>query len=79
MATKNPRVNAVFEPVLFGRVEALAKREGISLSQKVRDLVREALELAEDEGLDRLVESRRRKPRVGWVSHATVKRRLKAL
>ena len=79
MATKNPRVNTVLEPVLYERVESLAKREGVSLSQKVRDLVREALELAEDEGLDRLVESRRRSGKGGWVSHLTVKRRLKIL
>jgi len=30
----------------------------------------------EDEGLDRLVESRRRSGTAGWVSHTTVKRRL---
>ena len=79
MATKNPRVNTVLEPVLYTRVEALAKQEGISLSQKVRDLVRDALELAEDEGLDRLVESRRKKGKAAWVPHAMVKRRLKVL
>jgi len=77
--TKNPRVNTVLEPILYARVEALAKREGISLSQKVRDLVRDALELAEDEGLDRLVDSRRRKGKAAWVPHVTVKRRLKVL
>ncbi len=79
VATKNPRVNAVLEPDLYQRVESLAKREGISLSQKVRDLVRDALELAEDDGLDRLVETRRRNRRAGWVTHAAVKRRLKIL
>jgi len=34
VAAKNPRVNAVLEPALYERVEILAKREGVSLSQK---------------------------------------------
>ncbi len=50
MPSKNPRVNAVLEEPLFRAVQVLARREGVSLSQKVRDLVREAVELAEDEG-----------------------------
>lgn len=78
MATKNPRVNAVLEPPLYRTVEVLAKKDRVSLSQKVRDLVREALELVEDQGLESLVEARRRRAtRGGWISHAEVKRRLK--
>jgi hypothetical protein len=78
MAAKNPRVNAVLEPALYERVEILAKRDGVSLSQKVRDLVRDALELLEDEGLESRVEARRRSaPRSRWVSHLEVKRRLR--
>ncbi len=79
MSTKNPRVNTVLEEPLFHAVETLAKREGVSLSQKVRDLVREAIELVEDEGLEAIVEGRRRAGRRdGWLSHAQVKRRLRA-
>jgi len=71
-------VNAVLEPVLYEGVEALAKREGVSLSQKVRDLVRDALELVEDEGLDSIVRARRETARrQRWIPHAEVKRRLK--
>ena len=78
MATKNPRVNTVLEPPLYRTVEVLAKKDRVSLSQKVRDLVREALELVEDEGLESLVKARReRGGAVGWVSHAKVRRRLK--
>jgi predicted DNA-binding protein len=78
VAAKNPRVNAVLEPALYERVEILAKREGVSLSQKVRDLVRDALELLEDEGLESRVETRRRSAaRSRWVSHREVKRRLR--
>ena len=78
MAAKNPRVNAVLEPAVYERVETLAKREGVSLSQKVRDLVRDALELVEDEGLESRVETRRRTAaKSRWVSHLEVKRRLK--
>ena len=48
MPTKSPRLNVVLEaPVLFC-VRLLARREGVSLSMKARDLIREALELYED-------------------------------
>jgi len=78
MPSKNPRVNAVLEEPLFHAVERLARREGVSLSQKVRDLVREAVELSEDEGLVAIVERRRLAAGRGrWISHAEVKRRLK--
>ncbi len=78
MSTKSPRVNAVLEEPLFRAVETLAKQDGVSLSQKVRDLVREALELVEDEGLEAIVLRRRSGRRQGWVSHAEVKKRLRA-
>lgn len=78
MATKNPRVNAVLEEPLFHAVETLAKRDRVSLSQKVRDLVQTALELVEDEGLEAIAESRRRGAAKGrWLTHTQVKRRLK--
>ncbi|MBI3610137.1 MAG: toxin-antitoxin system, antitoxin component [Nitrospirae bacterium] len=58
MPTKNPRVNVVLEKPLYRRIEHLAKRDGISLSLKVRDLVREALEIEEDLALSVLAEKR---------------------
>ncbi len=51
MPAKNPRVNVVLEAPLYEAVGRLAKKEGVSLSLKVRDLVREAVELYEDEYL----------------------------
>lgn len=48
MPTNNPRVNVVLEPPLFRLLKELAERDEISISMKVRDLVREALELTED-------------------------------
>ena len=78
MPTKNPRVNTVLEEPLFHAVQSLAERDRVSLSQKVRDLVREALELVEDEGLETLVERRRSASRRSiWLSHDEVRRRLK--
>ena len=39
MPAKNPRVNVVLDPFLY---------EGVSLSTKVRDLLRESIEIQED-------------------------------
>lgn len=78
MPTKNPRVNTVLEPPLFRAVERLAKSDHVSLSEKVRDLVREAVELVEDEGLESLARERRiRAPKRRWLSGDEVRRRLK--
>jgi metal-responsive CopG/Arc/MetJ family transcriptional regulator len=60
MPTKNPRINVVLEKPLYNNVERLAERDGVSLSLKVRDLVKEALEIEEDIGLSKLVETRER-------------------
>ena len=78
MPTKNPRVNTVLEPPLFRAVERLAKNDHVSLSEKVRELVREAVELVEDEGLEALARERRiRAPKTRWLSGDEVRRRLK--
>ena len=60
MPTKNPRINVVLEKPLYTRIERLAKRDGISLSLKVRDLVKEALEIEEDIALSSFAEERER-------------------
>lgn len=75
MPSKNPRVNAVLSPDLYAAVAKLAHREGVSLSQKVGDLVREALELEEDAALDAIA-TRRMSARGRWLSQADAKRRL---
>ena len=58
MPTKNPRINVVLEKPLYNNVERLAERDGVSLSLKVRDLVKEALEIEEDVTLSKLAETR---------------------
>jgi metal-responsive CopG/Arc/MetJ family transcriptional regulator len=60
MPTKSPRINVVLEKPLYQAIERLANRDGISLSLKVRDLVREALEIEEDIALAGIAEARER-------------------
>jgi hypothetical protein len=56
----------------------MVKRIGFSLPQEARALVRDAVELDEDEGLESRVEARRRTAaRSRWISHSEVKRRLR--
>ena len=45
MPTKNPRIKAVLENSLYKMVKVVADQEGVSLSTKVRDILREALEI----------------------------------
>ena len=60
MPVKNPRINVVLERPLYHAIEWLANREGVSLSLKVRDLVRVALEIEEDIALSAFAEKRER-------------------
>ncbi len=58
MPARNPRVNVVLERPLFEVVRRLARRDRISVSSKVRDLVSRALEAEEDVALATLAERR---------------------
>ena len=58
MPTKNPRINVVLEKPLYRKVESIARKDGVSLSLKVRDLVKEALEIEEDIALTGIAEER---------------------
>ena len=58
MPTKSPRINVVLEKPLYDNIEQLAARDGVSLSLKVRDLVKEALEIKEDVELSKIAEKR---------------------
>jgi len=58
MPARNPRVNVVLEKPLYEAVGHLAKKEGVSLSTAVRDLVKEAIGIREDIDLARLAEAR---------------------
>jgi len=58
MPTKNPRVNVVLEKPLYEGLRRWAERDKVSLSLKVRDLVKEALESQEDRTLATFAEER---------------------
>jgi hypothetical protein len=48
----------VLEKPLYNTIERLASRDGVSLSLKVRDLVKKALEIEEDIALSVFAEQR---------------------
>ncbi len=58
MPARNPRINVVLERPLYEAIRYLAEKEGISLSLKVRDLVKKALETEEDIALAAIAEQR---------------------
>jgi len=58
MPAKNPRINVVLEKPLYREVQLLAQNEGVSMSTKVRDLLREVLETHEDVYLAKIAERR---------------------
>ncbi len=58
MPTQNPRINIVLENFLYQNIRLLAKKDNVSLSAKVRDLLKEALEIQEDVALSRFAEER---------------------
>lgn len=73
MPTRNPRVNVVLEEPLYEGLRRWAKRDGVSLSLKVRDLVKAALEDEEDQELVRLAEERERTfDRAKALTHAQI-------
>jgi len=76
MPTTLPRISAVVDRPIYEAVAMLAKRDGVSLSQKARDLLLEALELIEDAGLEAIVERRRKAPGKS-IPLAEVKRRFR--
>ena len=60
MPTKNPRVNMVLERSLYEALKRQATRDGVSLSLKARDLIREAIEMSEDVALGHVARERER-------------------
>lgn len=58
MSGKNPRINVVLEKPLYQMIQEKAKRDGLSMSLVVRDMVKEAMELHEDIGLTHFAEER---------------------
>ena len=60
MPAKNPRINVVLDVPLYNNVQYLAEKDGVSLSTKVRDLLKEAMETYEDIYLAAFAEERER-------------------
>ncbi|TKB93516.1 MAG: antitoxin, RHH family protein [Nitrospira sp.] len=58
MPATNPRVNVVLDEPLYQGLRRWAKRDGISLSLKVRDLVKDALDIEEDRVLANIADGR---------------------
>lgn len=73
MPTKNPRVNVVLEEPLYEGLRRWAERDKVSLSLKVRDLVKDALESQEDRALAVFAERREKSfDRKKALTHARV-------
>lgn len=77
MATKSPRLQVLLEKPLYSAVASLADKEGVSMSTKARDLIREALERLEDVALAGVVEARADKP-AKLLTLAEMRKRLNA-
>jgi predicted DNA-binding protein len=58
MPSKKPRINVVLDDNLYKNIQFLAETEGVSLSAKVKDLIKEALEVQEDLYLATFAEER---------------------
>ena len=58
MPTQNPRINVVLNNLLYQDIRLLAEKDNVSLSTKVRDLLKEALEIQEDIALSGFAEKR---------------------
>jgi hypothetical protein len=58
MPATNPRVNVVLDEPVYQGLRRWAKRDGVSLSLKVRDLVKDALEIEEDRILADIADNR---------------------
>ena len=60
MPAKNPRINIVLDMSLYKNVQFLAEKDGVSLSSKARELLKEAMEIHEDIYLSAIAEERER-------------------
>lgn len=58
MPTKNPRINVVLDNPLYKNIKYLAERDGVSLSNKARELIKDAIEIQEDLYLAEIAQSR---------------------
>lgn len=77
MPTRNPRLMVVLEPPLYHWIKETAKKEGLSLSLMIRDMIKDAYQEKEDlywsiEGEKRLTTFSHKTT----ISHGNLKQRL---
>ena len=77
MSTRNPRLMVVLEPPLYQWIKQMARKQGLSLSLALRDLIKNAYSEQEDafwsvEGEKRLSTFTHKKA----IAHAEMKKRL---
>ena len=73
MPTQNPRINVVLDDSLYKNIQLLAEKDSVSMSAKVRDLIKEALEIQEDMALSAFAEEREKSlENVDTLSHDEV-------
>lgn len=58
MPAKNPRLNVVVDKHTYSQVRSLAVKDGVPLATKVRDLLKDALEIHEDTYLASIADER---------------------
>jgi predicted DNA-binding protein len=68
MPAKNPRINVVLEDPLYKQVQFLAQKDGVSMSAKVRELLKEIIETQEDIYLAEIASERE----AGWKSSKAI-------
>lgn len=72
MKTKKKRINITAEPVMVEILEAIAKRDGVLMTSKTRDLIWRGIELEEDLAFEALAESRAKNHKGKWLTHEEV-------
>ena len=73
MPAINPRVNVVLEKPLYEKISHIARSEGVSLSLKVRDFVRQAVEDYEDAFFVKVASKREKSFRLsGAMKHGEI-------
>jgi len=58
MPAKNPRINVVLDNPLYKNIKYLAERDGVSLSNKARELIKDAIDIQEDLYLAEIAQNR---------------------
>ena len=66
------RTLVVLEPLMREAVRRIAEKEGVSISSKCRDLIREALELEEDSFWNQKASAREKPKPKKWLSHQQI-------